>query len=53
MNPHFKSFVELGKSIALSKGLVWDFTIDSDGYAVDDAGWNLTACVGDVEGKPG
>jgi hypothetical protein len=48
MNPHFKSFVELGKSLALSKGLVWDFTIDSDGYAVDDAGWNLTACVGDV-----
>jgi hypothetical protein len=48
MNHHFKSFVELGKSLALSKGLVWDFTIDSAGYAVGDAGWNLTACVGDV-----
>lgn len=48
MNPHFRSLVELGKSLALSKGLVWDFTIDSAGYAVDDAGWNLTACVGDV-----
>jgi hypothetical protein len=48
MNPHYKSFIELGKSLALSKGLNWNFAIDGDGYAVDDAGWNLTACVGDV-----
>lgn len=48
MNPHFKSFVELGKSLAVSKGLVWEFAIDNDGYAVDNSGWNLTACVGDV-----
>lgn len=48
MNPHFKSFIELGKSLALSKELVWDFAIDGDGYAVGDAGWNLTACVGGV-----
>jgi hypothetical protein len=48
MSPHYKSFIELGKSLALSKGLIWDFAIDGVGYAVDDAGWNLTACVGDV-----
>ncbi|NHZ32879.1 hypothetical protein [Massilia rubra] len=48
MNSHYKSFIELGKSLALSRGLIWSFAIDSVGYAADDAGWNLTACVGDV-----
>ncbi len=48
MNPHFKSFIELGRSLAFSKGLNWDFAIDGDGYASSDAGWNLSACVGDV-----
>lgn len=48
MNPHYKSFIELGKSLAISKGLIWDFAIDNDGYAIDGAGWNLTACVRDV-----
>lgn len=48
MNIHYKSFIELGKSLAVSKELRWDFKINCDGYAVDDAGWNLTTCVGDV-----
>jgi hypothetical protein len=48
MNAHYTSFIELGKSLAMNKGLIWNFAIDSDGYAVDGAGWNLTACVGDV-----
>lgn len=48
MNQHYKSFIELGKTLAHSKGLIWEFAIDCDGYAVKDAGWNLTACVRDV-----
>jgi len=48
MNSHYKSFIELGKSLAQSKELNWDFTVDGDGYAIDDVGWSLTACVGDV-----
>lgn len=48
MNTHFKAFVELGKSLALSKELVWDFAIDRNGYAIGDEGWNLTACVGAI-----
>lgn len=31
MNPHYKSFIEFGKSLALSKELSWDFETDSDG----------------------
>lgn len=48
MNPHYISFIELGKSLANEKGLKWDFPVDEQGYAADGVGWNLTECVGDV-----
>src|SRR5471032_1480392 len=48
MNPHYISFIELGKSLANEKGLKWDFAVDEQGYAADRVGWNLTECVGDV-----
>jgi hypothetical protein len=48
MNSHFSTFIELGKTLANNKKLLWDIPLDPDGLAEDGVGWNLTACVGDV-----
>lgn len=48
MNPHYQSFINLGKSLADEKGLIWNFPVSEEGDAVDGIGWNLSASVGDV-----
>lgn len=40
----YVSFVDSGKSLAASRGLVWDFLLDKTGFSSD--GWNLTQIVG-------
>lgn len=48
MNSHYSTFIELGKTLANDKKLLWDIPLDQYGLAEDGVGWNLTACVGDV-----
>jgi hypothetical protein len=48
MNPHFASFINLGKTVAAEKGLKWNLAVDEQGFAADRIGWNMTTCVGDV-----
>lgn len=48
MNSHYAAFIKFGKSLAESRGLPWDISLDDKGFAQDRVGWNLTATVGDV-----
>ncbi|MFV8603749.1 hypothetical protein ACNRDG_05430 [Ralstonia pseudosolanacearum] len=48
MNPHYSAFIELGKALALEKGLCWEMPLDPAGAAQDGVGWNLTVAAGDV-----
>ncbi|HEX7643464.1 MAG TPA: hypothetical protein VF472_14755 [Burkholderiaceae bacterium] len=48
MNPQYQAYIELGKAITREKGLSWDIPLRSDGSALDNTGWNLTICTGDV-----
>lgn len=47
MNESFKSFVELGKSLAARKDISWIFSLNAAG--VSDNGWNLTEI---IDGSP-
>lgn len=48
MNPYYRAFIELGKTLAREKGLQWDMVLDEAGAVADGVGWNLTAIAGDV-----
>ena len=43
MNPHYLTFIELGKALAAERALQWEIPLNTDGTAADGVGWNLTA----------
>ncbi len=43
MNPHYAAFIQLGKSLVLERKIPWDIPVDTEGFALDQVGWNLTA----------
>ena len=48
MNPHFSTFIQLGKDLAATRSVAWEIALDPSGTAVSGCEWDLTALAGDV-----
>jgi hypothetical protein len=48
MNPHFATFIDLGKRLAAERNLLWAIDTDASGKAPKGQGWNLTELVGNI-----
>lgn len=51
MNPHFSSFIRLGKELAAARGIAWEIPLDQSGTAMEGHEWDLTAIAGGVAPK--
>ncbi|MCC5064152.1 hypothetical protein [Xanthomonas campestris] len=51
MNPHFLSFIQLGKELAAAHGVAWEIPLDQSGTAIKGHEWDLTALAGGVAPK--
>jgi hypothetical protein len=48
LNPHFATFIQLGKDLAATRSVAWEISLDPSGTAIPGCGWDLTALAGDV-----
>ena len=48
MNPHYLSFIQLGKELAATHRVAWEIPLDQSGTAIKGHDWDLTALAGGV-----